>query len=644
MEYCGQFGEPEYLDKYFNNKTNGIAIEVGAYDGKSGSNTYFFEKYRNWSCLCIEPVPHKYEICKRVRKNVINGCAGKENTTTEFSIVTLDGGNTSAISSLTLDERLIESHKHLIQTITKIKVDVKKLTDILDDCNFPRTIDFVSIDTENTEIDVLHGFDLNKYDVKILLIENNFNENLHYDYVKQFGYKKIARLGVNDIYEKQASPNMVEVSIGELVDKYSILEIKSNIIKDTQKLQEVNKEKKKLSSALTYINSNKFFYKLLVFINNEIWTLTDRIKQMENLDSEYASVSKQIFINNQVRFRLKNYFNILNNSVLKEQKSYSENSIEIKVKSIDELILKIEEINYLCITNDNIVFNTDSDTMNVIRNVFKNPNISYNNTSDIDNKLSLAEFSLNGNTDNIYSGLSSNRGIYLCDEYITYNIGGRMGDFIHSLYIVYNNFLQTGKRGLIYMSTEGDGFRKGILNTYKEIYHLIRAQPYVYDLKIHNNDKCDINLNKWRDIITEPHINHVFCKAYNQTYNIDNWGVRKWIFFDNIISNNYYINLKKYENIILINTTSLRFPIIDINPYVTDNTYFISFDENEYAYFLNKTNIKIPLIKLKDIYELCYLLSICSVFIGSYSMPLALAKAMKINTINATWDGNDLYV
>jgi FkbM family methyltransferase len=202
MSFQGQFGEPQFLDKYFKGKMKGVAVEVGAYDGISLSNTYYFEKHKNWNCICIEPITDKFDQCKRIRNKAINCCVGKEKGTAEFTVFDTNNNDTSAISGLNPDIRLIESHKHLITGSTKIHVNIRTLTEILDSENFPKDIDFVSIDTENTELDVLKGFDLNKYNVKVLLIENNYDEPFHYDYIKQFGYKKIARLGVNDFYEK----------------------------------------------------------------------------------------------------------------------------------------------------------------------------------------------------------------------------------------------------------------------------------------------------------------------------------------------------------------------------------------------------------------------------------------------------------
>ena len=97
---------------------------------------------------------------------------------------------------------MIESHKHLIENVSKCNVKVRSLTSLLDEINFPKNIDFISIDTENTELDVLKGLNLNKYNVKLLVIENNFNEPFLEDYLKSFNYRKINRIAVNDFYLK----------------------------------------------------------------------------------------------------------------------------------------------------------------------------------------------------------------------------------------------------------------------------------------------------------------------------------------------------------------------------------------------------------------------------------------------------------
>jgi FkbM family methyltransferase len=61
-------------------------------------------------------------------------------------------------------------------------------------------IDFVSIDTENTELDVLKGFDIKRWKPKLFVIENNFDEPFIAEYLKEFGYERVKRVAVNDFF------------------------------------------------------------------------------------------------------------------------------------------------------------------------------------------------------------------------------------------------------------------------------------------------------------------------------------------------------------------------------------------------------------------------------------------------------------
>lgn len=201
MTYYGQFQTDKIIEQYFPNKTRGQCIEIGAVDGIDGSNTYLFEK-KNWQCLCIEPNPFYFEKLKHNRKNAVQVACGAENKDdAKFDIFHLDNDNMSAVSSLKVDERLISSHSHLIKSKSVIKVNIRTLNHILEENSaIFNKLDFVSIDTENTELDVLRGFDLNKYQPTLLVIENNFCDPEITTYLKAFNYLKIERVGVNDFY------------------------------------------------------------------------------------------------------------------------------------------------------------------------------------------------------------------------------------------------------------------------------------------------------------------------------------------------------------------------------------------------------------------------------------------------------------
>ena len=200
MSFYGQFNTDYYISKYFDTNYKGICIDVGMSEPIGSNNTYHFEQ-KGWTCLCIEPNPRYCEMAKGVRQKVENVACGKISIDhINFDIITLDHENQGAISSLKIDRRLIESHKHLITNIKTIKVNVRTLDDILKNHLDITQIDFISIDTEDTELDVLKGFDINRWKPKLMVIENNFNEPFIEDYLKQFNYKKHERIAINDFY------------------------------------------------------------------------------------------------------------------------------------------------------------------------------------------------------------------------------------------------------------------------------------------------------------------------------------------------------------------------------------------------------------------------------------------------------------
>jgi FkbM family methyltransferase len=204
MSYYGQHGEDAYIEQYFSTTKAGVCIEVGAYDGISLSNTKHFEEI-GWRALCIEPIASAFEKCKSIRKECVRCCISSEDMPPqEFTIFSLHD-NLCAISSLQPDQRLIDSHSHLITNTGSCMVTVRSLTSLLNELNFPKNIDFISIDTENTELDVLKGLDFNEYNVAMLVIENNYNEPFCEDYLKQYGYTKIHRMAVNDFFVKNSN-------------------------------------------------------------------------------------------------------------------------------------------------------------------------------------------------------------------------------------------------------------------------------------------------------------------------------------------------------------------------------------------------------------------------------------------------------
>ena len=120
------------------------------------------------------------------------------------------------------------------------------------------------------------------------------------------------------------------ISLGELVDKISILMIKKKNISDSIKLQHVNKELEFLQKTLKeYISKeeiNEFLLKL-VNINSKLWDIEDDIRECERkklFDQTFIDLARSVYFTNDERAKVKNYINMTFGSELVEVKSYEQ--------------------------------------------------------------------------------------------------------------------------------------------------------------------------------------------------------------------------------------------------------------------------------------------------------------------------------
>lgn len=120
----------------------------------------------------------------------------------------------------------------------------------------------------------------------------------------------------------------IVVSVGELLDKLTILEIKKIKIKDEEKIIHIEKERSFLSDkSIEYLKDGKIkecFDELLV-INSKLWVVEDILRDMEaesRFDNEFIENARLVYKTNDKRFEVKNRINDLTNSAIKEQKSY----------------------------------------------------------------------------------------------------------------------------------------------------------------------------------------------------------------------------------------------------------------------------------------------------------------------------------
>jgi FkbM family methyltransferase len=201
--YYGQFGEDMIIERYFPKDYISGCIDIGAADGIYINNTKHFEDL-GWYCLCVEPNPRYFKELKLNRLNVVECAISNTEGNLIFTVVNLGNDIEDAVSALKVDERLLNQFKSNYD-INISEINVKTIT--LDSCieQFYKhdKIDFISIDTEGTELDVLKSFSIEKWNPKLLVIENNFNDPDIEIYLNLFGYKKRLRWSVNDYYTKK---------------------------------------------------------------------------------------------------------------------------------------------------------------------------------------------------------------------------------------------------------------------------------------------------------------------------------------------------------------------------------------------------------------------------------------------------------
>ena len=120
-----------------------------------------------------------------------------------------------------------------------------------------------------------------------------------------------------------------EISLGELVDKISILKIKLQKITDTEKLVYVIKEENTLSETLTSLKLDNINHHLnqMIEVNSKLWVIEDDIRDLErdkNFGEDFIRLARAVYVTNDERFSRKNNINTTYKSGLVEVKSYQD--------------------------------------------------------------------------------------------------------------------------------------------------------------------------------------------------------------------------------------------------------------------------------------------------------------------------------
>ena len=179
--FHSQDNQDKYLETYiFKGYKNGFYVDVGAHDGISINNTLYFEKNNNWRGINIEPIKKVFDKLVINRPNNINlNCAVCNNDGETDFLCNI--GYTEMISGI--KDNFDIRHLHRLQreniqygSITEvIKVETKKLETILHDNDISH-INYLSIDVEGAEFEVIKSINFDKVFIDVIGFENNYND------------------------------------------------------------------------------------------------------------------------------------------------------------------------------------------------------------------------------------------------------------------------------------------------------------------------------------------------------------------------------------------------------------------------------------------------------------------------------------
>ena len=178
-------------------KKDGYFLEIGASDGVKFSNTYLLEQKYNWSGICVEPIKDDYNKLVNNRTCHCSNMAVYSNSgeELEFNIYEFN-----LLSGLNKHINTVFNY-HPIKE--KVIVETITLNDLLEKYNAPSFIEYMSLDTEGSEYEILSVFDFTKYKFGLIHIEHNSEEpkrQLIRDLLFKNGYTYIGEFKQDDFY------------------------------------------------------------------------------------------------------------------------------------------------------------------------------------------------------------------------------------------------------------------------------------------------------------------------------------------------------------------------------------------------------------------------------------------------------------
>jgi FkbM family methyltransferase len=183
-----QFLQDLWVAYELKSRRGGYFVEFGGADGIKFSNSYALETELGWSGIVAEPARIWYPALRRNR-----ACAVDDRCVWSASGETLRFNQPAIAVHSTIDSfSASDMHAHTRVEGERYDVTTVSLTDLLDGWQAPRRIDYLSIDTEGSEADILEALDWDRYDIRLITVEHAHTDRRErlFDLLSGKGYRR----------------------------------------------------------------------------------------------------------------------------------------------------------------------------------------------------------------------------------------------------------------------------------------------------------------------------------------------------------------------------------------------------------------------------------------------------------------------
>lgn len=404
----------------------------------------------------------------------------------------------------------------------------------------------------------------------------------------------------------------VPVSIGEIMDKLSILYIKRDQVQCLQKRADIIFEISQLEPIVScFISQYSSHWKCLMWINRKIWDANEHRTTISDREA-VKELIVDIMIDNDARFRIKSRLNQLTSSQVIEHKSYANKISLIKTDALNKEI--VGAITYHSLHCDTLYVICPNDLNDQINRVKLDNNTIVLSQQEFDT-LEIPKYKIIEKTVDIPLAYGDDLH-FMFKDVLYYALGGKLGDFMHFLYVVYCNFIKTGKKGVVYLHNDG---LSNPLRTFNDLSDIIPSQKYIERFERYNDQRVDVLCTC---LGLYPLLNSHWLDLIVKRFGEGNIVKGAWLEIEPSIAIK-----EEYSEITVVHNAHYYSPIFPWKEILTSRKcIFVTCDRGDYDEFFYKDLVELKICK--DLKEISQIIAASKRFIAGQSSPLAFACAM----------------